>query len=138
MGLFHVQEKEIKESTVYFDVEPGLFYEVDTGFVTVTKSITAPFAVELGDRLTLSCMFDINWLMHSGVKIGFHFATQFQIVNGGGYICTFLQTKKPQTTGKVEVLVKTDALVIYHFANRGTLVISPKVSPEIQNIFIEQ
>lgn len=137
MGLFHEDSPVEREVVAHLDVEPGLFYEIDNAYVMYLEEFKAPFKATVGDKIPVTCMFDLHWLMRDDVKVGFWFESQFQVMNGGGYLCTFLHAKKAKAD-TVEVLVKTDALVLYNFPNRGTLVISPKVSPELLTIYDEQ
>jgi hypothetical protein len=117
-------------------MEPGTFYETGAGFFLPTKSLLMRTAVTVGQKLSVESMFSIYLASSNGERVGFFFTTRFEIVNGGGYLLTHLQNKKPAT--EVNVIVKTDDLVVYDYPNRGTLAISPLVSSDIITIFEEQ
>lgn len=137
MGLFHEDSPENHEVEVYFDAEPGLFYEVDNAYVMFLEEHKAPFKCTVGIKIVVPCMFDMHLLMLDAQKVGYWFTSQFQVINGGGYLCTYLHAKKA-LADTVEVLAKTDELVIYNFSNRGTLIVSPRISAELKSIFGEQ
>lgn len=138
MGLFYGEETQTgRRVQILIDVAPGLFYESDGAHVMFLREFTGMFDCFIGDRIPISCMFDVYWLMKDGERIGFWFTTQFKIINGGGYLCSFLESKKAKAE-VAETLVKTNDLVIFHFPNRGTLIISPAVSPEVLNVIDEQ
>lgn len=139
MGLFHDEETQTGRTvSILFDsTEPGLFYEVDKAHVMFLSQHTGMFDCFIGDRIPIACMFDAYWLMKDSERIGFWFTTQFKIINGGGYLCAFLESKKGKAD-VAETLVKTDHVVVYHFPNRGTLIVSPLVSPEFAVVLAEQ
>jgi hypothetical protein len=118
------------------DMEPGSFYDMPSGFVLPTKTISKGSQLEIGQALTVSCMFSIALVNLDGERVGFYFTTQFGVVNGGAYLITSLKNKGKATT--VDVLIRTDELVLYNYPNRGTLAISPLISDEILTIFEEQ
>lgn len=138
MGLFHDDETQTgRVVQILIDVAPGLFYETDGAHVMFLRGFNEMFDCFIGDRIPISCMFDVYWLMKDSERVGFWFSTQFKIINGGGYLCAFLESKKSKAE-VAETLVKTDDIVIFHFPNRGTLIISPAVSPEVATIIDEQ
>jgi len=139
MGLFHADVTQTgRVVQILIDVAPGLFYAADGAHVMFLREFTGMFDCHIGERIPISCMFDVYWLVDADKeKIGFWFTTQFKVINGGGYLCTFLESKKGKAD-VAETLVKTDDLVVFHYPNRGTLLISPRISPEITTIIDEQ
>jgi hypothetical protein len=118
------------------DCKPGEFYEVGASYLLPIEELKAGQDIEVGQRLSLSCMFDINFAMVGEQRVGYWFTSRFEVRNGGAYLLTFLRNKGPAVDG--ETLVKDENLVVYHFANKGTLAISPIVNAEIETIFQEQ
>jgi hypothetical protein len=82
-------------------------------------------------------MFTINWVELDGVKCGYLFNSKFEIINNGGFITTFLQSGKGKASN-VEVLAKSEHLILYHFPNRGSMAVSPIVNSTIANVFESQ
>lgn len=121
---------------VLTDCTPGTFYEVFGQWLLPTTNIEAGSVLTLGQSLPITCMFDINWAMLNGSRVGFVLSSKFEVVNGGAYLMTFLKNKGPAT--EVETLIKDENLVVFHYPNKGTLAISPLVNPEIDVIFTEQ
>lgn len=119
------------------DMDAFLFYRTWDAYALLYEPVRYGDPLTVGDRVPLACMFDANWLMRGDIRIGVVFMSQFHVKNGGGYILAYLQ----QGIGRavtVEVLLKTENLVIYHYPNRGTLVICPHVGDEVLNIMLEQ
>lgn len=123
--------------TVASDSEAHLFHSTDLGYTLYTKNIGQGSVLTVGDRIPLACMFDAHWLTLNKEKIGYLFTSNFQVVNRGGYIMTYMNNRAGKASA-VEVLVKTDTLVIYHYPNHGTLVVSPHIGQDVQTILSEQ
>jgi hypothetical protein len=98
--------------------------------------VPAGAQITVGQRLPVSCMFDVHFALVEGARVGFLFTSRFEVKNGGSYLMTYLNNKGPAT--EHETLVKDENLVIFHYPNKGTLAISPLVNPEIDTIFTEQ
>lgn len=118
------------------DASPGLFYEVDGAFLLPTQLIPAGSDLRVGPALPVTCMFDINFMLVDGHRVGFLFKTRFEVENGGSYLMTYLRNKGVATVS--ETLVKDENLVVFHYPNKGTLAISPLVNQEIETILQEQ
>jgi hypothetical protein len=82
-------------------------------------------------------MFELNWLTLDERRIGLLFRSAFQVTNGGGYLVAFMNQARGRAT-QVDVLLKTDDLVIYNFPNRGTMAVLTQIGPEVQTVFEEQ
>lgn len=119
------------------DMDPHLFYELDGGHALFRQRI--PFRSEfvIGDRIPLSCMFEGYWLMIGTERVGYIFSSQFQTVNNGGFIVTFMEAKRGSATTS-ETLLKTDDICVFNFPNKGTLIVSPAIGEETVTIFEEQ
>jgi hypothetical protein len=118
------------------DMKPGTFYDIGSGFMLPIQEVPFHSKLEIQSKLSVSCMFDIFFVSCGGTRVGFFFVTRFEVQNEGGYLITYLQNKGKAT--EVEVLIKTEDLVVYNYPNRGTLAISPLVNPIIETIFEEQ
>jgi hypothetical protein len=82
-------------------------------------------------------MFDIYWLMVEDRRVGLLFGSSFQVKNGGGYLVAYMNQARGRAT-QVDVLLKTEDLVIYNYPNRGTMAVLTQIGPEVQTIFEEQ
>ena len=118
------------------ELTAGIFHEISGQYVLPTENIPDNSVIEVGPKLPLTCMFTIHFALVAGVRVGFIFTSQFEVQNAGAYLMTYLRNKGPAT--EHETLIKDESLVIYHYPNKGTLAISPKVNSEIQSIFEEQ
>jgi hypothetical protein len=117
-------------------MEPGTFYALGEGFFLPLKSLPFQTKIQIKSRLSVSCMFDIYLADVNNERLGFYFTGRFEIKNRGGYLITSMQNKG--LANEADILIKTEDLVVYNFPNRGTMAISPLVSPEIETIFDEQ
>lgn len=120
---------------------PHLFHELGGGHILLNADIEVGATLVRKDKLPLACMFEA-YRLHAvtakgSTNIGYYFTSQFQTVNTGQYIATFMESKRG-TAEAVEVLLKTDELVIFNYRNRGTIVVSPHVTDEVRVIFEEQ
>ena len=122
---------------VTMESDPHLFYAIGEGHAMFTTKIEQGSTLTVGDLIPVSCMFQMYWLTQNNVKVGFYFVSQFHVVNNGGFIAAYMNSGvgKAQT---VEVLLKTPELVVYHYTNRGTLVVCPVIGDEVKTIFEEQ
>lgn len=137
--------KELRDSvavkpsklTVASDSEAHLFHSTDLGFALYTQNIGQGSVLTVGERIPLACMFNAYWLTLDKEKIGYLFTSNFRVTNKGGYIMTYMNSGAGKASA-VEVLVKTDTIVVYHFPNHGTLIVSPHVGQDVQTILSEQ
>lgn len=124
---------------LYIPMDPYLFYEVAGGFAMNRgpKPLDADAQLVVGDRIPLSCMFEAHWLLVDGAKVGYYFRSDFQVINGGGYLCAFMAAHRG-TADKVEILLKTEDLVVFHYPSKGSMIVSPHVGEDVATIFSEQ
>lgn len=134
MGLFDLRTGPILQ--LGLDADPGLFYKLGSGHA-IFKEKTAAGELTKGAQIPLSCMFQAYWLLRGKDRVGYYFVSQFQVDNRGGYLVTYLNNGAGKADS-VEVMLKTEHLVVFHYPNRGTLIISPSVSEDVQTIFQEQ
>lgn len=115
---------------------PGVFVETERGFIFATTDIVAGSPLEQGAQIPLAGMLEMFELLLNGVRVGYILRSSFTVVNGGGYLLTYLRGKG--LADAHEVLLKLDNLVIYNFPNRGTLAVSPEVGTSIAQILESQ
>jgi hypothetical protein len=115
---------------------PGAFHELSGSWFLPTEEIQASTEITIGPKLPVTCMFEINFALVNGERVGFIFTSRFEVENGGTYLMTYLRNKGQAT--EHETLVKDETLVVYHYPNKGTLAISPVVNQKIATIFDEQ
>lgn len=118
---------------------PGVFYPLShagkvVGHALYKDRIEAG-PMKLGAKIPVACMTEIHWLMRGDKQVGFSFSSHFPIVNGGGYLLTQSAKAGAAPSNRVETLVKTEDLIIFHYPNHGTLVISPMIEDQVQSIF---
>jgi hypothetical protein len=118
-------------------MDPHLFYELDGGHALLRAAIPKRTTITVGEQIPLSCMFDAYWLLVRGERVGYLFMSSFQVQNSGGFLCAYMEAKRG-SANTVEVLLKTDEIVIYHYPNKGTLIVSPSIGEDIRVIFEEQ
>lgn len=132
-----MENQNYREITTSIPMDPHLFYELDGGHALLRTAIPKRTTVSVGDKIPLSCMFDAYWLLVRGERVGYLFCSNFQVQNSGGFICAYMGAKRGLAT-TVEVLLKTDEVIIYNFPNKGTLIVSPSIGDETRTIFEEQ
>lgn len=121
---------------LHIKADPYVFYQLDTGYGLFEEQIDSGDMV-LGTKVPLSCMFEMYPLMKDNKKIGYYFISQFQTYNGGGYLLTYLKNASGKANS-VEIMLKTENIVVFNYPNKGTLIISTKINDDIRNIFEEQ
>jgi hypothetical protein len=137
MGLFRrVANALAPKIELNIDADPGYFYELEGGHALFKDKTTRGPLVK-GPQIPLNCMFEAYWLIRKDEKVGYYFVSQFHTANHGGYLVTWMNNGAGKASS-VEVMSKTDQLVVFNYPNRGTLVISPKINEEVQTIFSEQ
>lgn len=120
--------------------DTGIFYRVNsTHYFLPTVDVEEDVTVTKGDKLPLSCMFDIWFGMkeETNEKIGYFISSSFSVQEKGGIIIASLN-KGLGKAKEVEVLLKTPQLIVYHFPNRGTMAISPKIGESVSVVLEEQ
>jgi hypothetical protein len=122
----------------YIPINVGLFYDLSDGIFLPIVEISEFSELHIAEIIPAAdCMFTINWVELDGVKCGYLFNSKFEIINNGGFITTFLQSGKGKASN-VEVLAKSEHLILYHFPNRGSMAVSPIVNSTIANVFESQ
>jgi hypothetical protein len=124
---------------LYIPMDPHLFYTVEGGYAMNRgpNTLEQGTDVEIGDPIPLSCMFEARWLLQHGKKVGYFFSSSFQVQNDGGYLYAFIGSQRG-TADRVEILLKTEDLVVFHYPGKGTLIANPRINEELGVIFKEQ
>jgi hypothetical protein len=127
------------EHRLYVPMDPYLFYELGGGYALNKGPHALPddAVLKVGPAIPLSCMFDCYWLLHEGQKVGYYFRSTFQVLNDGGYVCAYMGAARG-AADRVEILLNTEELVVFHYPGKGTMIISPHVGTELTQIFTEQ
>ncbi|QRE00288.1 hypothetical protein [Burkholderia phage BCSR5] len=125
--------------TAELDMNPALFYPVGRGFVLLSEPVPQGSSIQIGSQLPLRCMFETFDVLTpvEGVKIGYYMQSQFQVENGGSYLLCYMNKGRGKAD-KAEVLLKTKELIVFHYPNKGTLMVSPDVSSYLFTIIEEQ
>ena len=95
----------------YTDIEPGIFYAVGQGHV-ITRNLVKAGPFSLGTEYSLNTMFSMFELLRDGAPVGYYLYSGFKVVNKGGVLVTYLESKK----GKGEssrIVVRQPELVVY-------------------------
>jgi hypothetical protein len=128
---------DVEDFIVKLDSDPHFFYTTEAGCTLYLQKVKQGTVLQVGPRIPILCLFKAHWLLLDGQKVGYVFDSEFQVSNKGGYIMAYLE-KGVGKAATVEVLVKTDTLVIYSFPNRGTLIVSPHIGEDMKSVLDEQ
>lgn len=117
----------------------GIFYRPSSSqYFLPTRKIPADTEITRGDKLPLAGMFDIWFALDPNKeKCGYLITSSFPTQDKGGVLVAGL-TKGMGKATVVEVHIKTKDLVVYHFPNRGTMIIASYVGEPMQVILEEQ
>lgn len=118
------------------NLEAGIFYAVDNGHVLTFDPLPAG-TLELGQEFELNTMFRMHTLVRGDVHVGFFFYSAFKVVNRGGVLITFMESKKGKATN-TRVVLRHPAVVVYDVRGCGSMAIATKVNPHVQSILAEQ
>jgi hypothetical protein len=116
-------------------LDEGYFFQLGTQYLLPLETIPVGSVLTLTPWVVKS-MFRISYGMFENRRVALCFNSQFTVINGGGYLITYMNKKDPVL--EYNLLVKTPQVVIYNYPNRGALVISPRVSPDILGFIEEQ
>lgn len=84
-------------------------------------------------------MFEMWEALQNKKPIGFYFQSAFKVENRGGYLLTFMESKRGQAkTSNLVIRNDQDGLIVYDFEGCGSLAISTKVSQFVHNILETQ
>jgi hypothetical protein len=122
----------------HLNLDPHQFIGLDAGYVLLKQPVAQDTEILTGELIPISGMFEIRWLMLDSQRVGYFFTSQFRMVNGGGYLYACVESKRGTATASETLLKIKDELVVFHFPNRGTLAICPKVDESTNVIFSEQ
>ena len=116
--------------------EAGLIQALADGHIMTLEDMP-PGEFEKGLRIEAATMLQVWQLLREGKPCGFFFYSAFKVVNKGGVLFTFLESKRGK--GKNSTLVYRDPdLVIYDIPGCGSMAIPTKVNEKIHDIFKEQ
>lgn len=116
--------------------EAGIFCPLETGHLLASKDIAGGEFV-IGEEINLSTMFKLYTVSHKGEAVGYYLYSGFKVMNKGGVLVTYLETKKGMATTGTCVF-RSPALTVYDIPACGSIAISPKVNDRIVSIFNEQ
>ena len=120
----------------HLDLEAGTFYALGQGHIIVTSPVPAG-TFELGIKFALNSMFEMWELTRNNVAVGYYFYSGFNVENKGGFIITYLDSKRGKATA-CTLLIRRPEFMVYDYPSCGALVISTKVNPRIHSILLEQ
>jgi hypothetical protein len=117
-------------------IEAGVFYPIDDGHVLAVKDLP-PGELERGEKFETNSMLSMWDLVRGGESVGWFFYSAFKVECKGGYLVTFMESRR----GKAEeskLIVRRPEFVMFDVPRCGTLAVSMKVSPAMENILMEQ
>lgn len=132
MGLFETKTRSLR---LPISLKVGYFGCIDRIFILPTEPLAAKTEIEL-ETLPVSCMFKVYKVLVDQRPVGYGFSSAFKTSNHGGYLLT--RTERFIKPDSFSVVLRLQDLVLCDFANAGALAISPKISPAVSNIFLEQ
>jgi hypothetical protein len=118
------------------DVRAGEFYALDKGHAIFNHD-RGPSEYSLGSKFELNAMFDMWSLCSGDEQVGYYFVSGFKTENKGGYVLTYMESKRGRATSH-RLVIRLPELMVYDFPSCGTIAISTKVSPKVESIFMEQ
>ena len=116
----------------------GVFYQMGDGFVVLNRKV-GPCVFRRGTELKLNSMFSMweLWVEGEEEMAGFFLYTAMKVRNGGGFLITFMESKR----GKAKeggLIIRNDHVMVYDFPGCGSLAISTKVNPRMLSVLMEQ
>ena len=116
--------------------EGGVFYELGQGYATLFVD-TPPAEFELGSKFSMPSMLELWELKKDGELAGFYMYSAFSVVNGFGYLATFMESKRGKAK-ECELHLRHPHLMVYSFPGCGALAVTTKVSDRMLSILLEQ
>lgn len=117
----------------------GIFYRLSSSHYFL-PSCDVPANADLvkGDQLPLSGMCTIWFALNkNGEKVGFIITSSFPMLDKGGVLIACLNKGRGRASS-VEVHLKTKEILVYHFPNRGTMIVNPQIGDSMRVILEEQ
>lgn len=114
----------------------GVFYAMEQGYAMVFQD-APPGEFTLGDKFQMPSMFDMWELLRNGELVGFYLYSAFSVDNGGGYLATFMESKRGKAK-ECELSVRHPELIVFSFPNCGALAVPTKVGDRMLSILLEQ
>lgn len=122
----------------YSALEIGEFSAVGNGHVLATRA-NSPGTIELGAKFQTVMMFEMWEALQNGQLIGFFFHSAYTVENKGGYLITFMESKRgAATTSNLVIRNDQDGLIVFDYEGCGSLAISTKVSAFVHSILDTQ
>jgi len=119
------------------DVEPHIFFELEKGHGVTTVAVPRG-PLLLGEEFKLNIMFQMWKLLDANsMPVGFYFYSPFRVVNRGGVIATFRESKRGRAKTS-RVVVRMPELVVYDVEGCGAIAVTTKVNDSIKSIITEQ
>ncbi len=120
------------------DREDGIFYALADGFVVLTEPV-GPCVFERGEEVKMVSMFSVWELKIEGRSdvVGYFLYTALKVKSGGGYLVTFMESKRGKAT-ESSVVFRSEHMIVYHLNGCGSMAITTKVNPRMMSILMEQ
>ncbi len=116
--------------------EKGIFCPLQSGHILTTKSMDAGHYT-LGRQIEMATMFRMHELLRDGLNVGFYLYSGFKVLNKGGVLITFLESKRGKATDG-SIVFRHNELVVYDVNGCGSIAVSPMVNDKIASILSEQ
>ena len=117
-------------------LESGVFYSMEDGYILLFADLQ-PGELVKGREYTLNSMLRMWDLMRNEVCVGFFFYSPFKVESKGGYLVTFMETKRGKATDS-KLLIRHEKVMVYDVQGCGAMALSTKVSTEMLSIMMEQ
>lgn len=115
----------------------GEFYALADGYAVVFKDTPAGTVFERGSEYDLNSMLSMWDLNSEGAHVGFFFYTAMKVENRGGYLLTFMESKRGKAK-EGKLVIRHPEVMVYDFPGCGALAITTKVSEQMHSILMEQ
>ena len=121
----------------HIDLEEGTFYSMGDGFI-VLKEPVQPCTFIIGEEVKITSMFTIFEVStDTKPSVGFFFYTALKVRNGGGFLLTFMQSKRGKAK-ECSLSLRSEHLMVYDYPGCGSLAITTKVNDPMMSILMEQ
>lgn len=110
----------------------GLFHRLGQGHAIVSEP-QEPGEYEIGQKFNLICMFEMWELKRGTQKVGHFLLSGMKVESRGGYILTYMESKKG-LAGEHNLLIRSPDFLLFDFPNCGALAVSMEVSPKMKKI----
>jgi hypothetical protein len=110
----------------------GLFYSLGSGHAVVASDM-GPGTFEVGAELQLHSMMQMFELNRDGARVGFWFYSGFTVENKGGFLVSYLASKKGKAKS-AKVILRHPEVMVFDVPGCGVMAVTPDINPRLADI----